>query len=317
MPKVHSHYENLKVARDASPDDIRVAYRALTRKHHPDRNPDNADSQRVMSVINVAYGVLSDPARRSEHDRWIAQTETPPPAPRPRLTRGKPTVHRPTSRYQDLDGSSPALDKAERLRLRQAALDRRVRRAAVHVKRHRILYAIGGVALIGLSALGLSSLLAPGLASPLAASPASAVPSVAGYVRAASAPNGQRWPAASGYVDGYPQMNQGGLSEVMVDNSHNGTDVFAKLVSLDGPTAFPVRSFFVAAHSRFTLTGLATGTYDLRYRNLASGGLLRSPAFILEEVSTARGTQHSATTVKLHQAADGSLQTYSLGDAEF
>ena len=123
--------------------------------------------------------------------------------------------------------------------------------------------------------------------------------------------------AASGYVDGYPQMNQGGLSEVMVDNSHNGTDVFAKLVSLDGPTAFPVRSFFVAAHSRFTLAGLATGTYDLRYRNLASGGLLRSPAFILEEVSTARGTQHSVTTVKLHQAADGSLQTYSLGDAEF
>ena len=43
MPKVHSHYENLKVARDASIDDIRGAYRALTRRHHPDRNPHNAD----------------------------------------------------------------------------------------------------------------------------------------------------------------------------------------------------------------------------------------------------------------------------------
>ena len=318
MPKVHSHYENLKVARDASPDEIRAAYRALTRKHHPDRNPDNADAQRVMSVINVAYGVLSDPTRRSEHDRWIARTEAPgAPTVSSRPVRGRPTVHTPTSRYQDLDSPPAGPDKAERLRVRRAAFDRRARRAAVHVRHHRIGYAAGGVAALGLLIMGASSLLASGLGAPAAVSPASAVHVMAGYVRAASAPNGHHWPVRSGYVEGYDQVDQGGLSEVVVDNAKNDSDMFVKLVSLDAPTAFPVRFFFVAAHSRFRLAGLFTGTYDLRYRNLATGGLLRSPAFILEEVKTASGTQHSAMTFRLYQASESGLQTYALGEAEF
>ncbi len=146
---------------------------------------------------------------------------------------------------------------------------------------------------------------------------AQAVPVVAGYVRAPAAPNGRPWPSRSGYVDGYPQINTGGLSQVLVDNAENDTDMFAKLVSLDGPSALPVRTFFVAARSRFVLADLTIGTYDLRYRNLASGGLLRSPAFILEEVRTAGGTQHSRPTLKMYKSSDGSLQTWSLGDAEF
>lgn len=291
MPKVHSHYENLKVARDASADEIRAAYRALTRKHHPDRNPDNADAQRVMSVVNVAYGVLSDPVKRSEHDRWIAQAEAgrvEPPTPRP--VRGKPTMHTPTARYQ---AAPTETERVAAQRARQVRLERRVRRTATHVVRHRVSYGIAGIAGLCLAAAGLSALLEPGLVSPTAGAAAAAaqpVPAVAGYVRAEAAPNGRPWPTRSAYLEGYPQMNKGGLSEVMIDNTHNDTDMFAKLVSLDGPSALPVRTFFVAARSRFVLGDLTIGTYDLRYRNLASGGLLRSPAFILEEVRTAGGT---------------------------
>ena len=318
MPKVHSHYENLKVARDASADEIRVAYRALTRKHHPDRNPDNADAQRVMSVVNVAYGVLSDPVKRSEHDRWIAQAEAgrvEPPAPRPQ--RGKPTMHTPTAHYQ---ATPTETERVAAQRARQVRLERRVRRTATHVVRHRVSYAVAGIVGLCLAAAGISTLLEPGLVSPTAgatAAGAQPVTAIAGYVRAEAAPNGRPWPARSAYVEGYPQMNKGGLSEVMVDNTQNDTDMFAKLVSLDGPSALPVRTFFVAARDRFTLTGLSIGTYDLRYRNLASGGLLRSPAFILEEVATARGTEHSTPVMKLYQSGESGMQTYSLGDAEF
>lgn len=312
MPKVHSHYENLKVARDASAEDIRAAYRALTRKHHPDRNPDNADAERVMSVINVAYGVLSDPSKRSEHDRWIAQAEAQPGRP----ARGKPTLHSPNARYRQRPGA--VADATALRRARLARFERHLQRALTHVLRHRVGYALGGAAALGLAIAGISSLLEPGLVAPSASAAATTVPAVAaGYTRPATAPNGQRWPARSGYVDGYEQLNTGGLSEVTVDNSANDTDMFAKLVSLDGPSARPVRTFFVAARSRFTLVALTVGTYDLRYRNLASGGLLRSPAFILEEVAMAGGTQHSTTTVRLHKSSDGSLQTYALGDAEF
>ena len=318
MPKVHSHYENLKVARDASADDIRAAYRALTRRHHPDRNPENADSQRVMAVINVAYGVLSDPVKRREHDRWIARTEgAPATGSAARLVRGMPTMHAPTDRYNTTPSE---LERAAVQRARQSRLDRRVRRAVTHVLQHRVSYALAGFVVLCLAAAGLSSLMRSVLESPtagMAAAGAQAVPVVAGYVRAVAAPNGLPWPSRSGYVEGYAQINKGGLSEVLVDNSENDTDMFAKLVSLDGPSALPVRSFFVAAHSRFTLADLTIGTYDLRYRNLASGGLQRSPAFILEEVRTADGTQHSRPTMKMYKASDGSLQTYSLGEAGF
>ncbi|MES2102058.1 MAG: J domain-containing protein [Pseudomonadota bacterium] len=318
MPKVHSHYDNLKVARDASADDIRAAYRALTRKHHPDRNPDNADAERVMSVVNVAYGVLSDPVKRSEHDRWIARTEAVVPigaAARP--VRGKPTVHTPSDRYLR---TPPDLERAAAQRARQVRLDRRVRRVVTHLLRHRVSYAIGGLITLCLAGAGLASLVGSGGALPSVGMPApaaQAVPVVAGYVRAPAAPNGRPWPSRSGYVDGYPQINTGGLSQVLVDNAENDTDMFAKLVSLDGPSALPVRTFFVAARSRFVVGDLTIGTYDLRYRNLASGGLLRSPAFILEEVRTAGGTQHSRPTLKMYKSSDGSLQTWSLGDAEF
>ncbi|GAA5232995.1 J domain-containing protein [Verticiella sediminum] len=73
--RVHSHYENLKVSRDAPPAVIRAAYRALTQQYHPDRNPGDAKAQRVMGMLNRGYEVLSDPARRRAHDAWIREEE--------------------------------------------------------------------------------------------------------------------------------------------------------------------------------------------------------------------------------------------------
>ncbi len=78
-----------------------------------------------------------------------------------------------------------------------------------------------------------------------------------------------------------------------------------------------MRSFLVGARSRFTLAKLTTGTYDVRYRNLASGALLRSPALILEEVRSDRGTQHSTPSVKLYQPGDGAMQSYAIDESEF
>ncbi|RJG00088.1 J domain-containing protein [Noviherbaspirillum saxi] len=75
MAQIHTHYDNLKVARNAPPEVIRAAYKTLSQKYHPDRNSDNPDAIRVIQIINSAYAVLSDPAKRREHDEWIARTE--------------------------------------------------------------------------------------------------------------------------------------------------------------------------------------------------------------------------------------------------
>lgn len=75
MAQLHTHYDNLKVARNAPPEVIRAAYKTLSQKYHPDRNPGSPEAIRVIQIINSAYEVLSDPVKRHEHDEWIARTE--------------------------------------------------------------------------------------------------------------------------------------------------------------------------------------------------------------------------------------------------
>ncbi len=75
MARLRTHYENLKVARDAPLEVIRAAYRALSQKYHPDRNPDDPEAARVMALLNEAYRVLSDSKLRGEHDQWIRSVE--------------------------------------------------------------------------------------------------------------------------------------------------------------------------------------------------------------------------------------------------
>jgi DnaJ-class molecular chaperone len=80
MGSIHNHYDNLKVARDAPPEVIKAAYRALSQKHHPDRAP-GPDAHRIMSIINTSYAVLIDPERRRAHDLWLAEQARGKPAP--------------------------------------------------------------------------------------------------------------------------------------------------------------------------------------------------------------------------------------------
>lgn len=76
MATIKTHYDNLQVKRNASIEVIKAAYKGLTQRYHPDRNPDDRERcERVMKIINSAYVVLSDPAKRKEHDAWIADQE--------------------------------------------------------------------------------------------------------------------------------------------------------------------------------------------------------------------------------------------------
>ena len=78
MKKIHTHYDNLKVSRSAPTEVIRATYKVLAQKYHPDRNPGDAEANRIMKTINTSYEVLSDPIKRQEHDQWVAQQELIP-----------------------------------------------------------------------------------------------------------------------------------------------------------------------------------------------------------------------------------------------
>ena len=63
------YYEILGISRDASPEDIRAAYRRLARKYHPDVNPSDTTSGERFKEINEAHEVLKDAEKRSKYDR--------------------------------------------------------------------------------------------------------------------------------------------------------------------------------------------------------------------------------------------------------
>jgi curved DNA-binding protein CbpA len=96
---MHTHYDNLRVTRNATLGVIKAAYRALSQEFHPDKNP-GRDATRIMKIINEAYAVLSDSAARARYDATLAGNER----------------QSSSAKQQETDGAQRAAEAAERQR---------------------------------------------------------------------------------------------------------------------------------------------------------------------------------------------------------
>ncbi|MEX3010889.1 molecular chaperone DnaJ [Hoeflea sp. TYP-13] len=63
-------YETLGVSKGASDRDLKSAFRKLAMKYHPDKNPDDVESERKFKEINEAYETLKDPQKRAAYDQY-------------------------------------------------------------------------------------------------------------------------------------------------------------------------------------------------------------------------------------------------------
>jgi len=82
--KFRDYYDVLGLARTATDDEIKKAYRTLARKYHPDVNPGDKTAEEKFKELNEAYAVLSDPEKRKRYDQlganWKTGSDfTPPP----------------------------------------------------------------------------------------------------------------------------------------------------------------------------------------------------------------------------------------------
>lgn len=293
MAKIHTHYDNLKVARLAPPEVVRAAYKALTQKYHPDKNPGDEKSARIMAIVNTAYGILSDPVRRKEHDDWIAAEEMEIAwiesahaddghkgsgawEPRQVEAAAPYRVARDPKWWLALvacfsAGVAAAWLLAEQPKVVPVALASVLgSQPAARTAPPDPAFDPLAVAKVGLpegapprpadiKALAVTQLVVPGHA-----------PDCDLELRSQVAPNGEPWPAASGYVDGYPVANPGEEMQVAVDNSANPAGAFVKLYDLDRRAN--VRHAYVLPHESLTIDKLAAGRYEVRYQNVYQAG---------------------------------------------
>jgi curved DNA-binding protein len=85
------YYKILDVPRDASPEDIKKAFRKMARKHHPDVAKDKKGAEEKFKEINEANEVLGDPEKRRQYDQLGADWQNGGRTPQPRHRGGNGT----------------------------------------------------------------------------------------------------------------------------------------------------------------------------------------------------------------------------------
>ncbi|MEN9864827.1 MAG: hypothetical protein RL748_417, partial [Pseudomonadota bacterium] len=242
MAKIHTHYDNLKVARMAPPEVIRAAYKALSQKYHPDKNPGDEKAARIMAILNTAYGTLSDPLRRKEHDEWISAEEWE--VDWLESTEGKDSKIKNVDQHHNIVAYRPARDpKLWALLLGCIGLG--WFGAVLLQTQTGFMSAFMPANLVTKPAPVLVS--AP--AKPLEVAPLkpleSRIVAISEFrlpdssatcnpdTRPLTAPNGETWPNQSAYIEGYRVGNLGGNTQITLDNSHNGSDIFVKLFDVE------------------------------------------------------------------------------------
>lgn len=304
MAKIHTHYDNLKVARLAPQEVIRAAYKALSQKYHPDKNPGDEKAARIMAILNSAYGTLADPQRRREHDEWIAAEEwevewlestsqddgrgkrpagadlttgdAPMPAVAPRV---RPPRHRDWVWWSSLAGCLVAGGV-----LAMLVIDKPAPASAAVPGAQELAGARPGEAakaagrddaLIDSWAAGrlhVPEPSGPQLKVALDAQvvlPAAAVECEPG-AHTLQAPSGEAWPQQTGYITGFPVSNQGHDLQLTVDNGRNPLPVFVKLYDMERRSN--VRYMYILARDKMLLDGLTFGRYEVRFQNVDLAG---------------------------------------------
>ena len=98
-------YAVLGVARDATPEVIRKAYRALAKKNHPDLNPGDAAAEETFKNIQRANDILSDPEKRRQYDAGEIDAEgneTPRHYYRQQASAGGEQPYHSSAGYEDI-----------------------------------------------------------------------------------------------------------------------------------------------------------------------------------------------------------------------
>ena len=237
MKKIRTHYDNLKVARNAPQEIIRAAYKTLAQKYHPDKNIDKEESEKVMAILNRSFEILSNPETRKEHDIWITNQEN-------------------SDKNQSSISSSGSSGSSYK---------------DVETKKNNFWIWYIFVFLLIFSLV--KEYLSENNNAPVH-SEKSRLSEI--YMRPKVAPNGFLWPNESAYLEGYPILRLGGNSRVNVNNDTN-YDLYIKFISnkTDGDLLV-LRHIYLPRNSSFIISDVKDDSYKLDILILDNGYILTS-----------------------------------------
>ncbi|MGE3272988.1 MAG: J domain-containing protein [Chloroflexota bacterium] len=122
------HYAALGIARSASAEEIRAAYRRAARASHPDLHPGDASAQERFKRVQQAYEVLGNAGRRAVYD-------APPPATPPSQHRRRPVRRPPPDEPVSLARELGETVRAIRVVARRSGFGRRMSRLIQYLER--------------------------------------------------------------------------------------------------------------------------------------------------------------------------------------
>lgn len=118
----------------------------------------------------------------------------------------------------------------------------------------------------------------------------------------------------TGYDMAQPFLNDGGYSELTIDNSLNSMPVYVRVWDMD--YNIPVRAFYIDSGDEFTAEDLDPGTYEVRYIELYDNDVpaevAKSTLFVLEQYETTYGINYSQYTLTLYKVRNGNTTTTSI-----
>ena len=322
MPtKVRTHYDNLKVSRDAPIEVIRAAYKSLSQKYHPDRNPNDENAERTIRLINEAYEVLSAPASREQHDKWIKSEEwklthkvDPASAPPSSQARAKPTstsTDKPMPRWLWVA-----------LSIILAPIN-----AVLYVARHAVFFVGIGIliwlitwsideyesksksTLGGAVNAGGRVAETPNLIPAQPAGPSMCSPEMT------EAPNGQSWPLYAAYVR--PITKAGGFSTITIDNGKGRSNIYLKLARPTDRKIDGIREAFIPAGSMFKMDKVEPGSYVIKYKDIATGCNSKSDQFRVEQNETTQGIEYSEISLTIYTIMNGNMDFERVAEDSF
>ncbi len=316
MHKTLTHYEQLNVARDATPEQIKRAYRKLAQQLHPDRNP-APNASDLMCELNACHEVLRNPAKRILYDAQLAEDER-----RSRGLSAQNSSRQGAAMYAA--AAQPGRPAATGARPRAAAGGAGAAAATMHsparprrlwrwgmvfvlfcaggawmgYERHAVQSYVPTEALPVVAPVAAPSVpradLTNAVLTPTIAAPECEVPLLD--------PTGAPWPAQAGYLKGLPMRKDTGWSQIVIDNVGGKSAVYAKVTDAVGRNAF--RYAYIPAGGQFTFARMDAGYYLLKYQMLDTGCVFASSRILLQETpmgSQIKSSVYKLTLSKLHE----------------